>query len=47
MGEVGGFLIELGLLLLLLGVLGTAARRVGLSPVPLFVLAGQIGRAHV
>jgi monovalent cation:H+ antiporter-2, CPA2 family len=39
-GEVGGFLIELGLLLLLLGVLGTAARRVGLSPVPLFVLAG-------
>lgn len=40
MGEVDGFLIELGLLLLLLGVLGTAARRVGLSPVPLFVLAG-------
>lgn len=40
MGEVGGFLVELGLLLLLLGVLGTAARRVGLSPVPLFVLAG-------
>jgi len=37
---VGGFLVELGLLLLLLGVLGTAAGRIGLSPVPLFVLAG-------
>ena len=40
MGEVGGFLVELGLLLLLLGVLVAAARRIGLSPVPLFVLGG-------
>lgn len=40
MGEVHGFLVELGMLLLLLGLLGTAARRIGLSPVPLFVLAG-------
>jgi CPA2 family monovalent cation:H+ antiporter-2 len=40
--EVAGFLIELGLLLLLLGVLGTAARRFGLSPVPLFLLAGLV-----
>lgn len=42
MHEVAGLLIELGLLLLLLGVLGTAARRVGLSPVPLFLLAGLV-----
>lgn len=42
MHEVAGFLIELGLLLLLLGVLGTAARRIGLSPVPLFLLAGLV-----
>lgn len=51
MGEVGGFLVELGLLLLLLGLLGTAARRIGLSPVPLFVLAGLFlgtgGLAHI
>lgn len=42
MTHVAAFLIEMGLLLLLLGVLGTAARRVGLSPVPLFLLAGLL-----
>jgi CPA2 family monovalent cation:H+ antiporter-2 len=42
MGEVGTFLVELGLLLLLLGVLGALARRVGLSPVPLFLLGGLL-----
>jgi CPA2 family monovalent cation:H+ antiporter-2 len=40
MDEVGQFLVELGLLLVLLGVLGTFGRRLGLSPVPLFLLAG-------
>ena len=42
MDEVGRFLVELGLLLLLLGVLGTLARRIGLSPVPLFLLGGLL-----
>jgi len=40
--EVGRFLVELGLLLLLLGVLGTLARTIGLSPVPLFLLGGLL-----
>ncbi len=34
------FLIELGALLLLLGAAGALAWRIGLSPVPLFLLAG-------
>ena len=34
------FLVELGLMLLLLGAAGTLALRVGLSAVPLFLLAG-------
>lgn len=42
MDEVGRFLVELGLLLVLLGVLGTLARRIGLSPVPLFLLGGLL-----
>ncbi len=42
MDDVGGFLVELGLLLILLGVLGTLARRWGLSPVPLFLLGGLL-----
>ncbi len=42
MDEAGTFLVELGLLLVLLGVLGTLARRVGLSPVPLFLLGGLL-----
>lgn len=42
MDEVGRFLVELGLLLLLLGVLGTLARTIGLSPVPLFLLGGLL-----
>lgn len=33
-------LLELGLLLLVLTVLGSAARRVGLSPIPLYLVAG-------
>lgn len=33
-------LLELGLLLLTLGVLGSLARRVGLSPIPLYLLTG-------
>lgn len=33
-------LLELGLLLLVLTVLGSAARRVGFSPIPLYLLAG-------
>ncbi len=33
-------LLELGLLLLVLTVLGSGARRVGLSPIPLYLLAG-------
>lgn len=35
-----GLLLELGLLLLVLTVLGSGARRVGLSPIPLYLLAG-------
>ncbi len=42
MDELGRFLLELGLLLLLLGGLGTAARRLGLSPIPLFLLGGLV-----
>ncbi len=42
MDEAGTFLVELGLLLVLLGVLGTLARRIGLSPVPLFLLGGLL-----
>lgn len=40
--DVGRFLVEFGLLLVLLGVLGTLARRIGLSPVPLFLLGGLV-----
>ena len=36
------FLVELGLLLLLLGAAGTLALRVGLSAVPLFLIAGLL-----
>ena len=36
------FLVELGLLLLLLGAAGSVALRVGLSAVPLFLLMGEI-----
>ncbi len=42
MDDVGRFLVEFGLLLVLLGVLGTLARRIGLSPVPLFLLGGLV-----
>lgn len=35
-----GFLLELGTILLVLTVLGTAARRFGLSPIPLYLLSG-------
>jgi CPA2 family monovalent cation:H+ antiporter-2 len=37
---VGAFLAELGLLLLLLGVLSALAERLRLSPIPLFLIAG-------
>ncbi len=37
-----GLLLELGLLLLVLTVLGSAARRYGLSPIPLYLLAGLL-----
>ena len=37
-----GLLLELGLLLLVLTVLGSGARRVGLSPIPLYLLAGLL-----
>ncbi len=40
MAEVGIFLVELGLLLLLLGVLSWAAEKIRLSPIPLFLVAG-------
>ncbi|MGB6108078.1 MAG: cation:proton antiporter, partial [Mycobacterium sp.] len=33
-------LLELGAILIVLTVLGTAARRFGLSPIPLYLLAG-------
>jgi CPA2 family monovalent cation:H+ antiporter-2 len=39
---MGAFLIELGALLLVLAVLGALARRVRLSPVPFFLLAGLV-----
>jgi CPA2 family monovalent cation:H+ antiporter-2 len=38
--EIGVFLAELGLLLLLLGVLAALAERLGISPIPLFLVAG-------
>lgn len=37
---MGVFLVELGVLLLTLALLGAIARRVGLSPVPFFLIAG-------
>jgi CPA2 family monovalent cation:H+ antiporter-2 len=37
---VGAFLLELGVIVLLLGVLANLARRLGLSAIPLFLLAG-------
>lgn len=40
MGEHAFLMLELGLLLLVLGALGTIAWRVGVSAVPLFLLAG-------
>lgn len=39
---MGVFLLELGLLLLVLALLGTFARGVGLSPIPFFLLAGLV-----
>lgn len=42
MAETGVFLAELGLLLLLLGVLSAAAERLRISPIPLFLLAGLV-----
>ena len=42
MGDVGFFLAELGLLLLLLGLLRAFAERLGISPIPLFLLAGLV-----
>ena len=40
MHETTTLLIEVGALLLLLGLLGRLSRRVGLSPIPLYLLAG-------
>lgn len=40
MEQTVGLLLELGLLLAVLSVLGSAARRVGFSPVPLYLLGG-------
>jgi monovalent cation:H+ antiporter-2, CPA2 family len=40
MHETKTLLIEVGALLLLLGLLGRLSRRVGLSPIPLYLLAG-------
>lgn len=40
MAVSSGLLLELGLLLLVLTVLGSGARKVGLSPIPLYLLAG-------
>lgn len=37
---MGVFLVELGVLLLALALLGAIARRVDLSPIPFFLLAG-------
>lgn len=42
MPDAGVFLAELGLLLLLLGVLSALAERVRISPIPLFLLAGLV-----
>ncbi|AXT85010.1 cation/H(+) antiporter [Aeromicrobium sp. A1-2] len=43
-----GLLLELGLLLLVLTVLGSGARRLGLSPIPLYLLAGLfLGRGGI
>jgi CPA2 family monovalent cation:H+ antiporter-2 len=39
---VGVFLVELGVLLLALALLGAIARRVDLSPIPFFLLAGLV-----
>ena len=40
MAVASGLLLELGLILVALTVLGAAARRLGLSPIPLYLLAG-------
>lgn len=42
MADVGLFLAELGVLLLLLGALSALAERIRLSPIPLFLLAGLV-----
>jgi len=39
-GPAGSLLLELGAVIFGLGVLGLLARRVGLSPIPLYLLAG-------
>lgn len=39
---MGDFLVELGILLLALAVLGALARRLDLSPIPFFLLAGLV-----
>lgn len=44
MDDVGRFLVELGALLVLLAALATVARRLSLSPVPLFLLGGLLLR---
>ncbi len=40
--EIADLLIEVGAVLLVLGILGGFARRYGLSPVPLYLLAGLV-----
>ncbi|HEY8533831.1 MAG TPA: cation:proton antiporter [Micromonospora sp.] len=40
MHEITKLLIEVGALLLLLGLLGRLSRRIGLSPIPLYLIAG-------
>lgn len=40
MAVASGFLLELGLILVALSVLGALARRLGLSPIPLYLLGG-------
>jgi CPA2 family monovalent cation:H+ antiporter-2 len=42
MAEIGVFLAELGLLLLILGALSAIAERLRISPIPLFLLAGLL-----
>jgi CPA2 family monovalent cation:H+ antiporter-2 len=42
MHETTTLLIEVGALLLLLGLLGRLGRRIGLSPIPLYLLAGLV-----